>query len=76
MLRPLLRFAMALLGGLCLLLATTLLIVSGYRGWQGHSLCDAGMAFVVALLCSAVTWYYDVILLKLTPEGYQLALWS
>lgn len=25
---------------------------------------------------SALTWYYDVLLLKLTPGGYQLTLWS
>jgi hypothetical protein len=36
----------------------------------------AGGFLLGVVVSSALTWYYDVLLLKLTPEGYQLTLWS
>ena len=76
MLRPFLRIVMALVGGLCVLVAITLLILAWFRGWSGSFLWGAGEFFLGAVVSSALSWYYDVLLLKLTPEGYQLVLWS
>jgi hypothetical protein len=76
MFRPLLRLVMVFAVGLCLLMTMTLLVVGFYRGWAEPFLRDAGVAFLAAFVCSALTWYYDVLLMKLTPEGYQLVLWS
>jgi len=67
---------MAIVGGLCLLVAITLLILGWFHGWSGSFLGGAGEFFLGAVASSALSWYYDVLLLKLTPEGYQLVLWS
>ena len=76
MLRPFLRIVMAIVSGLCVLVATTLVILSWLHGWSGSFLWGAGGFLLGAVASSALTWYYDVLLLKLTPEGYQLTLWS
>lgn len=61
-----------MVGGFCLLLTITILILAWYRGWPDSFLWDAAGIFVTAVVCSGLSWYYDVILLKLTPDGYQL----
>jgi hypothetical protein len=76
MLRPLLRIVMAIVSGLCVLVAITLVILGWLHGWSVSFLWGAGGFFLGAMASSALTWYYDVLLLKLTPEGYQLTLWS
>jgi len=76
MLRPFLRIVMAIVSGLCILVAITLVILGWLHGWSGSFLWGAGGFFLGAVVSSALTWYYDVLLLKLTPEGYQLTLWS
>ena len=76
MLRPFLRIVMAIVSGLCVLVSITLVILGWLHGWSGSFLWGAGGFFVGAVVSSALTWYYDVLLLKLTPEGYQLTLWS
>ena len=76
MLRPFLRIVMAIVSGLCVLVALTLVILGWLHGWSGSFLWGAGGFFLGAVVSSALTWYYDVLLLKLTPEGYQLTLWS
>jgi hypothetical protein len=76
MLRPFLRIVMAIVSGLSLLVAITLVILGCFHGWSGSFVWGAGGFFLGAVVCSALTWYYDVLLLKLTPEGYQLMLWS
>jgi len=76
MLRPFLRIVMAIVSGLCVLVSITLVILGWLRGRSGSFLWGAGGFFVGAVVSSALTWYYDVLLLKLTPEGYQLTLWS
>ena len=76
MLRPFLRIVMAIVSGLCVLVAITLVILGWLHGWSGSFLWGAGGFLLGAVVSSALTWYYDVLLLKLTPEGYQLTLWS
>ncbi len=76
LLRPFLRIVMAIVSGLCVLVAITLVILGWLHGWSGSFLWGAGGFFLSALVSSALTWYYDVLLLQLTPEGYQLTLWS
>ena len=76
MLRPFLRIVMAIVSGLCVLMAITLVILGWLHGWSGSFLWGAGGFFLGAVVSSALTWYYDVLLLKLKPEGYQLTLWS
>jgi hypothetical protein len=76
MLRPFLRIVMAIVSGLCILVAITLVILGWLHGWSGSFLWGAGGFLLGAVVSSALTWYYDVLLLKLTPEGYQLTLWS
>ena len=76
MLRPFLRIVMAIVSGLCILVSITLVILGWLHGWSGSFLWGAGGFFLGAVFSSALTWYYDVLLLKLTPEGYQLTLWS
>jgi hypothetical protein len=76
MLRPFLRIVMAIVSGLCVLVAITLMILGWLHGWSGSFLWGAGGFLLGAVVSSALTWYYDVLLLKLTPEGYQLTLWS
>jgi len=76
MLRPVLRIVVAIVSGFCFLVAITLLILAWFHGWAGSFVLGAAGFFGGALICSALTWYYDVLLLKLTPEGYELTLWS
>ena len=76
MLRPFLRIVMAIVSGLCVLVTITLVILGWLHGWSGSFLWGAGGFLLGAVVCSALTWYYDVLVLKLTPEGYQLTLWS
>lgn len=76
MLRPFLRVVMAIASGLCILVSITLVILGWLHGWSGSFLWGAGGFLFGAVVSSALTWYYDVLLLKLTPEGYQLTLWS
>jgi hypothetical protein len=58
------------------MVAITLLTLAWFHGWSGSFLWGAGGFFLGAVTSSALSWYYDVPLLKLTPEGYQLVLWS
>jgi hypothetical protein len=76
MLRPFVRIALALVAGFCILMTIAVLVLAWYRGWPESVLWEAGGFFLMAVICSALSWCYDVILLKLTPEGYQLVLWS
>jgi hypothetical protein len=75
-LRPFVRIALALVAGFCVLMTIAVVVLAWYRGWAESVLWQAGGFFLVAVICCALSWYYDVILLMLTPEGYQLALWS
>ena len=76
MLRPFLRIVMVIVSGLCFLVAITLVILGWLHGWSGSFLWGAGGFCLGAVVSSALTWCYDLLLLKLTPEAYQLTLWS
>ena len=70
------RIALALVAGFCVLMTIAVVVLACYRGWAESLLWQAGGFLLIAVVCSALSWYYDAILLKLTPEGYQLALCS
>jgi hypothetical protein len=72
--RPLVRIVLGLIAGFTLLGCIISLAGAGYRNWPTNLLWVSGGMFAAALVCSALLWYYDMVLLKLTPEGVDLIL--
>jgi hypothetical protein len=58
MLRPFLRIVMAIVSGMCLLMAITLMILSWFHGWSSSFLWGAAGFFLGAVISSGLTWYY------------------
>ena len=72
--RPLVRILLGLISGLSLLGCIISFGVARYESWPPNVLWVSGGLFTVAVVCSVVLWYYDMVLLRLTPEGVDLVL--
>jgi hypothetical protein len=66
----LVRIALALVAGFCVLMTIAVVVLVWYRGWAEPVLWQAGGFFAIAVICSALSWYYDIFLLKLMPRPY------
>ena len=73
--RPIVRIVLGLIAGFTLFGCVISFAVAWYQHWPTILLWVSGGMFTAAVACSVFLWYYDVLLLKLTPEGYQLTLW-
>jgi hypothetical protein len=73
-LRPVVRIIVGLASAFSLFASVLLLVISWYQNWRPDFLWESGGFFVLAMVCSALLWYYDVLLMKLTPEGFQVVL--
>jgi hypothetical protein len=72
-LRPVIRIIVGLATDFSLFASVLLFVISWYQ-WRTDFLWESGGFFVVAMVGSALLWYYDVLLMKLAPEGFQLVL--
>ena len=75
-LRPVVRIIVGLASAFSLFASVLLLAISWYQNWRTDFLWESGGFFVVAIACSALLWYYDVVLINLTPEGFQVVLFQ
>jgi hypothetical protein len=73
-LRPEVRIIVGLVTGFSLFASVLLFVISWYHNWRTDFVWESGGFFVVAIVCSALLWYYDVLLMKLAPEDFQLVL--
>jgi hypothetical protein len=73
-LRPVVRIIVGLASAFSLFASVLLFVVSWYQNWRTDFVWESGGFFVVAIVCSALLWYYDVLLMKLAPEDFQLVL--
>ena len=73
-LRPLVRIIVGLATAFSLFASVLLFVISWYQNWRTDFLWESGGFFVIAMVCSALLWYYDVLLMQLVPEGFQLVL--
>jgi hypothetical protein len=75
-LRPVVRIIVGLATAFSLFASVLSFVISWYQNWRTDFMWESGGFFVVAMVCSALLWYYDVVLIKLTPEGFQVVLFQ
>jgi hypothetical protein len=75
-LRPVVRIVLGLLAGLLLLGSLISFAAAWYQHWPTNLLWFGGSFFVISVVCSALLRYYDMLLLRLTPEGVDLVLFN
>jgi len=73
-LRPVVRIIVGLVTAFSLFASVLLFVISWYQNWRTDFLWESGGFFVVAMVCSALLWYYDVLLMQLVPKGFQVVL--
>lgn len=75
-LRPFIILPLRIVGGICVIVSLVLVGLSWHNGWRMSMLETAGGSFLVAVGLSALSWYYDMLLLKLAPQGVQLLVFN
>ena len=70
--RPVVRIALGLVAGFTIFGCIISFLAAWYQNWPANLLWVSGGMFAVATACSALLWYYDLLLLKLTPHGVDL----
>lgn len=76
MLRYLIRYVLGLACALLFLAMWVFLLLSWWNHWNFSMLETAGVMFLGSLAFRALIWYYDLLILKFVPRGYQLYLWN
>lgn len=76
MFRALIRYMLRLACAFSFLAAWILLFLSWSNHWNLSMLQNAGVMFVGSLALRASIWYYDLLILKFVPRGYQFYLWN
>jgi len=75
-LRPVVRIIVGLATAFSLFACVLLFVISWYQNWRTDFLWESAGFFAVAIVCSALLWYYDVVLIKLTPKAFQVVLFQ
>ena len=72
--RPLVRILLGLISGLSLLGCIISFGVAWYESWSSKFLWTSGGMLSASVVCSVFLWYYDMLLLRLRPEGADMVL--
>ena len=75
-LRPLVRILLGLIAGFTLLGCIISFGVAWYENWPAKFLWTSGGMLSASVVCSVFLWYYDMLLLRLTPGGVDMALFN
>jgi hypothetical protein len=74
--RPLVRVLLGLIAGFTLLGSVVSFVVAWYANWPAKFLWTSAGMLGGSVVCSAFLWYYDMLLLRLTPEGVDMFLFN
>ena len=74
--RPLVRVLLGLIAGFTLLGGVISFAVAWYENWPAKSLWTSTAMFGASVVCSVFLWYYDMLLLRLRPEGVDMVLFN
>ena len=74
--RPLVRVLLGLIAGFTLLGCMISFGVGWYENWPSKFLWISAAMFGASVVCSVFLWYYDMLLLRLRPEGVDMVLFN
>ena len=70
------RVLLGLIAGFTLLACVISFGVAWYENWPAKFLWTSGGMLSASVVCSVFLWYYDMLLLRLTPGGVDMALFN
>ncbi len=74
--RPLVRVLLGMIAGFTLLACIISFAVAWYQNWPAKFLWTSGGMLSASVVCSVVLWYYDMLILRLRPEGVDMVLFN
>jgi hypothetical protein len=74
--RPLVRVLLGLIAGFTLLGCVVSFCVACYENWPATFLWTSGGMLSISGVCSALLWYYDMLLLRIAPEGVDMVIFN
>jgi hypothetical protein len=74
--RPLVRILLGLIAGFTLLGCVISFAAAWYQNWPAKFLWTSGGMLAVSITCSMFLWYYDMLILRLTPQGVDMVLFN
>ena len=74
--RPLVRILLGLIAGFTLLGCVISFAAAWYQNWPARLLWTSGWMLSASVVCSVFLWYYDMLILRLTPEGVDMVLFN
>jgi len=74
--RPVVRILPGLLAGFALWECIISFDVAWYQNWPAKFLWTGGRMLSASVVCSVFLWYYDMLTLRLTPEGVVMVLFN
>ena len=74
--RPLVRVLLGLIAGLTLRGFIISFVVAWYENWPAKFLWTSGGMLSASVVCTVVLWYYDMLILRLRPEGVDMVLFN
>ena len=74
--RPLVRVLLGLIAGFTLLGCIISFGAAWYENWPAKFLWTSFGMFSASAACSVFLWYYDILILRLAPEGAEMVLFN
>ena len=74
--RPLVRILLGLIAGFTLLGCVISFVDAWCQNWPAEFLWTSGGMLSVSVVCSVFLWYYDMLILRLTPQGVDMVLFN
>ena len=74
--RPLVRVLLGMIAGFTLLGCIISFAVAWYQNWPAKFLWTSGGMLGASVVCSVFLWYYDMLILRLRPEGVDMVLFN
>jgi hypothetical protein len=74
--RPLVRILLGLIAGFTLLGCFISFGAAWFQNWPAKFLWTSGAMFSVSVVCSVFLWYYDMLILRLSPEGVSMVFFN
>ncbi len=74
--RPLVRVLLGIIAGLTLMGCIISFAVAWYQNWPAKFLWTSAGLLGASVVCSVFLWYYDMLILRLTPAGVDMVLFN
>jgi hypothetical protein len=74
--RPLVRVLLGLIAGFTLIGWVISFGVAWYENWPAKFLWTSAGMLGASVVCSVFLWYYDMLILRLRPEGVDMVLFN